>query len=50
MQKSCARLIALPPAAQPSWAIGIWRVSGRKPMLLINQAVRDGIMNPVHDT
>src|SRR6266536_788871 len=50
MQKSWARLIAAPPAAQPNCAIGICRVSDRNPILLISHAVSDGIRNPVHDT
>ncbi len=48
--KSCARLTAAPPAAQPSWAMGSWRVSERKPSELIIQAVIEGIMKPVHET
>jgi hypothetical protein len=50
LQKSWARLIAAPPAAQPSWAMGICRVSERNPSLLISHAVSDGIRKPVHDT
>ncbi len=50
MQKSWARLIAAPPAAQPSWAMGICRVVGSKSSSLISHAVSDGIMNPVHET
>lgn len=48
--KSWARLIAAPPAAQPSWAMGICRVSLLKSIVLISQAVSEGIMNPVHET
>ncbi len=50
MQKSCARLMAAPPAAQPSWAMGIWRVVASNAISLISQAVSEGIMKPVHET
>ncbi len=50
VQKSCARLMAAPPAAQPNWAMGICRVSVSKSIELINHAVSEGIMKPVHDT
>lgn len=30
--------------------MGNWRVSSRKPMLLISQAVSDGMVKPVQET
>ncbi len=42
--------MAAPPAAQPSCAMGSWRVSGRNPMVLMIHAVSEGIMKPVQET